>query len=190
MYTVKSINTAILAVERVECMEDITKLLEGNISYKVVAFTIPAIVFGEYHNGFTLGLEGLKFDQIDSIRVFNTQNELYLYRFADHATGKASTSLKGRLRKDSPDTESGSSFYHDASQILIGSWIIEKTETHTLIAEDRGFQLLLPNNWIVNELDQYRLRVITRNYLAEWDNGQLNYCDHRFVAIDNQDKEL
>lgn len=189
MYTVESINTTIQTVECVKCMEDITKHLVGNIVYKVVAYTIPAIMFGEYHNGFKLGLESLEFDQIDSLRVFNAQSELYLYRFADHATGKASAFLKGRLRKDSPDTESGSSFYHDASQILIGNRVKEQTVTHTLITEDRGFQLLLPGGWIEVDPAKSRLRVITRNYLAEWDNGQLNYCDHRFVAIDNQGKE-
>jgi len=189
MIKVMQINTGIKSINAVTSMEELVVYLGHNDVYQVVAYTIPAIMFGEYHNGFKLGLKNLEFSQIDSIRVFNSNCELYLYRYADSTTGKSSSTLRGRLREDNPKTYTESGYCHDASQILIGKRILVESDSHTLISEDRGFQLLIPSNWLTNKIDQYRLRVKTRNYLSEWDNGQLSYCDHRFVAIDNQGKE-
>ena len=190
MNTIRKINTGINLIDSVKNMEELVSHLDPNDRYQVVAYTIPAIMLGEYHNGYKLGLETLEFYQIDSIRVFNSKCELYLYRFADSTTGKASSSLRGRLREDIRDSNSEQSYCHDASQILIGSRILDKTDTHTLISEDRGFQLLIPSNWLIQDVEKHRLRVITRNYLSEWDNGQLSYCDHRFVAVNNHEEAL
>lgn len=190
MNKIKQIKTNMKPIADIHSIEDIAKYLDKDKSYQVLAYTIPAIMFGEYHNGFNLGLETLTFDQIDSIRIFSCDSELYCYRFADPATGQASSSLRGRLRTDNPIDNSTGTYCHDASQILIGSKVIQETESHFLVSEDRGFQLLLPRKWAALDLSESRFRVYTRNYLSEWDNGQLTYCDHRFMMIGNQTKEL
>lgn len=187
MNKIDKINTSSKTMESIKSIEDITARLDENKEYQVVAYLIPAIVFGTYHNGFKLSVDKLDFSDIDSIRIFCPDSELFCYRYTDSATGKASPNLRGRLRKDG----NGEAVYcHDASQILIGRRIVESIGSYSRIAEDRGFELLLPANWIKQDPAKSRLRVVSRNYLTEWENGQLSYGDHRFMAIVHIDEEI
>ncbi|MCB5252577.1 MAG: CRISPR-associated protein Csx19 [Candidatus Cloacimonadaceae bacterium] len=187
MNKIKQINTTIESIDSITSIGDIVALLDEHKEYQVLAYLIPAIAFGTYRNGFKLSVETLDFCEIESIRIFCPEGELFCYRYTDSETGKASQDLRGRFRKDE---EGEVAYYHDAAQILTGKRIVETSDSYSLIAEDRGFQLLLPECWIKQDPAQSRLRVLTRNYLAEWDNGQLSYGDHRFVAIGHIDEEI
>ncbi|MCB5288021.1 MAG: CRISPR-associated protein Csx19 [Candidatus Cloacimonetes bacterium] len=186
MNNVYEISSQSKVVEGIDSLAAIEALLSKDTQYQVVAYLIPRIAFGTYHNGFHLQQESLNFDDIDSIRIFFSEAELYLYRSHDPLTGEASATLRGRYRSDGTGA---SAYCKDASQILIGSYIASSKDQYQTIREDRGFELNVPASWIKQDLSKSRLLVFTRNYLEEWDNGQLSYHDHRFVSIKQHGEE-
>ncbi|MCB5253377.1 MAG: CRISPR-associated protein Csx19 [Candidatus Cloacimonadaceae bacterium] len=186
MKSVYQISTQSKVVEGIDSLAAIEALLTQDTQYQVLAYLIPRIAFGTYHNGFHLQQDSLNFDDIDSIRIFSSDAELYLYRSHDPLTGVASATLRGRYRSDGAGA---SAFCKDAAQILTGSYVSGRKDQYLTIREDRGFELNVPASWIKHDLSKSRLLVFTRNYLEEWDNGQLSYNDHRFVSIKQHSEE-
>lgn len=188
MEKIKQIASKVEILKDIRNMEDIRKYLAPDTEYKVVAWLLPCIAFGSYMNGFKLcEVPELKFEEIDSIRIFSENSELYLYRPWDTSEGMAADTLSGRLRVDG---EGETLNCKDARQLLFGSRVEAKNENYAIMREDSGFELKVPAEWVSeNATDKSRLILKTRNYLDEWDNGQLSYCDHRFISISEIGKE-
>jgi CRISPR-associated protein (TIGR03984 family) len=178
MYKIK------LTKSEIEKEKMIDKLPPLQGEYQVMATMFDEICFGELKDSkyqFENDKE-LNFKKIQSIRIFNKDEEYFYWRPADKEGFGQSKMLQGRRRVD---TEGSDIKYIEASQILFGIRTEEERDGYVDIVEDRGFGLRVPIKWITGELGkENRLHVITRNYLDEWDNGQLSYCDHRFVSIE------
>ncbi len=186
MNEVQSINSEITLLNKITSVEDIFNNLKKDTKYQVVVYLLSEIAFGDYYNGFQLLNNNLEYNNIEAIRIFNQDTELYCYRTNDINSTPPSTFLRGRVRTDSKGEHT---YYKDVSQILMGKTNGQQVSGYSIIREARGFQLTLPYSWIKNYPDNSRVTLLTRNYLEHWDNGQLSYFDHRFVRIGETDRE-
>ncbi len=184
MYEISKIKSNTTPIDNIIDYGQLNQYLEGK--YQVMITCFDKICLGEYADG-SFKLEALPaFNTIQSMRLFNAEMELYLWRAAaDDGFGQADY-LTGRIRKDEPGEDCP---VVEAEQILIGSKKGEgATDDYMVIKEDRGFELKVPKAWCPREIsDRSRLILRSRNYLQEWDNGQLSYCDHRFVSIEQKE---
>ncbi len=179
------IYSKIRSINKIESIEDINNYLE-NKEYQVYAITLSGISFGEFSNyQFKLVEDITKLDRLEELRIFDKERELHIWRQSD---GKGGSVLKGRLRIDNIDKdESELSYYRDAEQLLFGNKPEPFKEGFTFLKEDRGFGVIVPDSLLSELKDNPRLYLCTRNYLEEWDNGQLSYCDSRFISIKGGD---
>ncbi len=184
MYQISKIKSS---TERIEIIGDygqLNRYLEGK--YQVMITCFDRICFGEYKE-VNFHLEDLPdFNTIQSMRIFNPEMELYLWRAASDAGFGQADYLTGRIRRDELGEDCQ---VVEAEQILIGSKGGEgATGDYMVIKEDRGFELKVPRTWLSGQISaRSRLILKSRNYLQEWDNGQLSYCDHRFVSIEQKE---
>jgi len=179
MYKMNEIKT------KVEYFSDIMQLPCHEGEYQVMAVMFDEICFGELKNN-KYSFEKrdyLEFEKIQSVRIFNKEKEYFYWRVADEEGFAQSSKLAGRLRIDNEGTTKQ---YIELEQVLFGSKLINNGGEYVDITEDRGFGLRLPSKWIVSPINN-RLRLRTRNYLEQWDNGQLSFCDHRFVSIEQRE---
>ena len=175
------IYSKIRSINKIESIEDINNYLE-NKEYQVYAITLSGISFGEFSNyQFKLVEDITKLDRLEELRIFDKERELHIWRQSD---GKGGSVLKGRLRIDNIDkNDSELSYYRDAEQLLFGNKPEPFKEGFTFLKEDRGFGVIVPDSLLSELKGNPRLYLCTRNYLEEWDNGQLSYCDSRFISI-------
>lgn len=185
MYQINKIKSSTEPIDSITDYGQLNQYLEGK--YQVMITCFDRICLGEYTDG-SFKLEALPaFETIQSMRIFNENMELYLWRAAAKDCFGQANHLRGRIRRD---VETGDDCaVVDAEQILIGS---RKQDAaigeYVVIREDRGFELKVPKAWLPAKVtDISRLILRSRNYLQEWDNGQLSYCDHRFVSIEQKE---
>lgn len=168
-------------INKLESLEDINQYLEDK-DYLVYIITLSGISFGEFSNyQFKLIEDITKLDRLEELRIFDKERELHIWRQSD---GKGGSVLKGRLRIDNPIEEAEQCYYGDAKQLLFGANREHLQNGFTFLKEDRGFGVIIPNSLLSKLKDNPRLYLCTRNYLEEWDNGQLSYCDSRFISIE------
>ncbi|MBP9006422.1 MAG: TIGR03984 family CRISPR-associated protein [Candidatus Syntrophosphaera sp.] len=168
-------------INKLESLEDINQYLEDK-DYLVYIITLSGISFGEFRNyQFKLIEDITKLDRLEELRIFDKERELHIWRQSD---GKGGSVLKGRLRIDNPIEEAAQCYYRDAKQLLFGTKREYLQNGFTFLKEDRGFGVIIPNSLLSELKDNPRLYLCTRNYLEEWDNGQLSYCDSRFISIE------
>ena len=189
MCQINKIKSSTEPIDNITDCGQLNQYLEGK--YQVMITCFDRICLGEYTDG-DFKLEALPaFETIQSMRIFNENMELYLWRAAAKDCFGQANHLRGRIRRD---VETGDDCaVVDARQILIGSK--DKNDNkdiiaddYTVIREDRGFELKVPKVWLPAKVtDRSRLILRSRNYLQEWDNGQLSYCDHRFVSIEQKE---
>ena len=179
------IYSKIRSINKIDNLEDINNYLE-NKEYQVYAITLSGISFGEFNNyQFNLIEDLNELDRIEELRIFDKERELRIWRQSD---GKGGSVLKGRLRIDNIDkNDSELSYYRDAEQLLFGNKPEPFKEGFTFLKEDRGFGVIVPDSLLSELKGNPRLYLCTRNYLEEWDNGQLSYCDSRFIYIKGGD---
>jgi len=181
MNKIKSVTSSTTYIERIDSLEAIQEHLNADNTYKVFAVCYGRLVWGSFNNGFALLDGNFCIDDIESIRIFDPERELMLYRPSDPKTGRTASHLVGRLRSD---CSTGDQCYcKDAYQILIGNKILSEIDDYVTLAEDRGFELRIPRAWLDQDVSKCRLRLHTRNYLGQWDNGSLSYEDCRFVDV-------
>jgi CRISPR-associated protein (TIGR03984 family) len=182
---IEQVKSKTIFIDRLENLEEINNYLKDK-DYLVYAITLSAISFGEFSNyHFKLVEDLTELDKIEELRIFDSERELHIWRQSD---GKGGSFLKGRLRIDNPEEdESELSYYRDAEQLLFGNKPEHFKEDFTFLKEDRGFGVIVPDSLLSELKDNPRLYLCTRNYLEEWDNGQLSYCDSRFMSIKGGD---
>ncbi len=137
----------------------------------VLAFLNNDVVIGKFNNGkFSLKEnQSIEEKQLKKLRVFNENEELFIW--------KSGTKLTGRYRKD---TEGNGCKAIDAHQVLFGS----ETDGN-IIKEERGTEIELPFDvpemLLKNPGD--RVKVHTRNYLGLNEAGQYTYIDSRLIGF-------
>lgn len=181
MHQITKINSKLEHLDDIQSYQDLQAYLQGE--YQVMIRCFDQICFGEYkEDDWHMEAGKPAFETIQDIRIFNSDMELYLWRASSDASFKQADQLKGRIRRDDQGDECS---MVEAEQILIGSKIKEINENgYVTIREDRGFELKIPSTWLPKQVrNSCPLKLTSRNYLQQWDNGQLSYYDHRFVSI-------
>lgn len=181
--SIKKIKSQLANIDKIESIDEIVKLLKEDTQYLVLAWLRDYVALGSYQKKEFSLLKGKPIlSEIDSLRIFNLTEELYLYRPKAKDSAQKASYLQGRYRID---TEGDEVYYKDVNQLLIGKTKIMSGENpeFIVIREDRGFELTIPAIWTNEEKAPVRMVLKTRNYLEEWENGQLSYNDHRFMDI-------
>ena len=158
--------------EITELLDDIKKYITKGAS--VVAYLDNEVLVGTYsdgnfkfYNNKTISLEF-----IQQIRIFNENEELFLWR----SNGK----LKGRKRID---VEGDETDVIDANQVLFGTAIEKLDGDYACLSEKRGMEIVLPDNGYIVDDKKERVAIKTRNYISYTDNWQATYTDVRFVKF-------
>lgn len=163
---------------------------DGN-RYKVLAWLSSYVALGEYEDGEFRLLKGEpRFEEIESMRIFDEKQEIYLFRALEMDSAQRSEILLGRKIIDKED-EGQNISVKDVDQVFLGTRLSKNKDGFVTLREDRGFEVTIPESWVENwlnpdkenKIEGSKLILKTRNYLMEWDNGQLSYGDHRFVGI-------
>ncbi len=115
---------------------------------------------------------------IQKIRLFNVDQELFIWRRSDGE-------FAGRLRIDGKGNENDAV---DAWQILWGTKV-EHLGDFSKIYEERGTKLILPFKNITVDNCKNRLCLHTRNYIDYNENGQAGYEDCRFINFTDKNKQ-
>ncbi len=180
MIKINKIKTHSEPAPEIKDMDSLKQILEPGVDYQVLAWLTDYVAFGNFINGkFDLLKGEPSFESIESIRLFNDKQEIYLYRAQNTDSAARCEFLIGRIISEGEGEEK---YVKDADQLLLGTNLIAKEDFSTL-REDRGFEITVPNSWVENMQKGSRPVLKTRNYLTEWENGQLSYDDHRFVSI-------
>lgn len=176
-YKIQTVNSS---VEKIDFSDNLPEILNTKLSgekYNVVAYLDYEVKIGfctkdkDYNFIFS---DNSKIDTkyIQKIRVFNKNEELYLWR--------SNNSLKGRIRKDSIGT---STEYLDVEQVIFGTDNKSNNDFITLSESKRGIKITLPDNGFeVNEKEK-RVAIKTRNYIDYNEIFQATYKDCRFVEF-------
>lgn len=146
----------------------------------VVAYLTYGVYVGRYKNREFEFYEKLELnpDFIIRLRIFNENQELYIW--------KTGNKLSGRLRID---TDGSSTPVIDAYQVLWGTDKKELKDGWTRIFEERGTELILPFFDITVDNSKKRLFLKTRNYIDFHSHIYLaTYIDCRFVGFFDHNK--
>ncbi len=162
-------------------MKDIEDSLDQDKEYFVVAYLDNALLIGRYQTGrFSFhDSTAFVFDYIQKLRIFNLDEELLFWRVSiTNIDSIITNKLFGRKRFD---TQGEEVYYKDVEQILLGTNSESTGSDFIRIFEQRGFELIMPLIENTSVTLETRYAVKTRNYLEQWDNGQLSYNDCRFL---------
>lgn len=117
---------------------------------------------------------------LQKLRVFNSNEELFLWRSNDV--------FRGRLRHDD---EGLGTFIIEAVQVLWGTEATNCKQGFCKISEERGAKLILPFSSIIVDAKQNRIKLKTRNYIKPIpETGQASYEDSRFVVFKDKNGDL
>jgi CRISPR-associated protein (TIGR03984 family) len=144
------------------------------LDYKVLIGTWDKEGFHFYNN------ETFEHKYIQKLRIFNTDEELLIWRTQGN--------LKGRLRKD--DRKGSSTDVIVARQVLFGTDSKPLNNTFTEIYEKRGTRLILPFKNLKVDIKKDRIAIKTYNYIGYNKVYQATYKDCRFVSFCDQDSDL
>ena len=115
------------------------------------------------------------FTRLQKIRIFNESEELYIWKSGDI--------FKGRHRKDGDEAGVEMNII-EANQVLFGTEIKERFENGFIkISENRGTELILPDNNFILDDKKNRIAIKTRNYI-DFENSIATYIDTRFVKFE------
>ena len=137
----------------------------------VVAYLDYKILFGKFENDKFVFFNTEKIDikLIQKVRVFNKDEELYLWR-----SGK---DLCGRVRDDKHLE------YEDSIQVLVGAKDEEVDADWCLVKESlKGVRFYLPGNFEIND-EKSKVGIKVRNYIDYTENSLATYVDFRFVEF-------
>ncbi|AEE14460.1 hypothetical protein Thena_0828 [Thermodesulfobium narugense DSM 14796] len=161
-----------------EFIEKIEKIQNGY----VVCWLDYAVLFGTVQNGEIkfYNNESPNFNRyLQKLRAFNEKKEIYIWRSGD----------KFRFRYREDEDSSGGDIkieYIDAEQIMSGSEFKVKGE-FIEVSEKRGIRYIISKEFIGNksieELNNKRLVLHTRNYIGYNEIGQAGFVDSRFLKI-------
>jgi CRISPR-associated protein (TIGR03984 family) len=142
----------------------------------VVAWLDYKVLVGTWENGAFHFYRDETFEHkfIQRLRIFNQQKEVHIWR--------SNGTLKGRLRTDELSGEGVTAVV--AHQVLFGTTGRPLNAHFTEISEVlRGTKLILPFLNIEVNAKQDRVCIKTHNYVKFNPVHQATYCDCRFVAF-------
>lgn len=140
-------------------------------NYLSLVFLDYATLVGYNINGKFEFFNKPDFSHLNSIRVFNKEEELYAFK----------TSNKGfrfRVRKDG---EGQSVLAVDAEQIVIGTHSENINDLWSKLTEKRGFELFVP--FKVDVSPKERFAIHTRHYIGNNKYSQATYTDFRLIGF-------
>lgn len=143
----------------------------------VVAYLTNKILIGKYESH---KLHFYKEQNLDpqfllSLRLFNTNKELFIWR--------TQGTLKGRLRTDGIGEET---FIVDACQLLWGTDSELYGDGFTRLFEERGTEIIFPLSDLRVNAEKKRVFIKTRNYVEfNPETSLASYGDCRFVEFLN-----
>jgi len=171
-----------------KCSETITKRtfktieeIQETINQNFQEATIFALLkdkatFGKYtHQQIELpDNENIAFHKIEEMRIFDPNKELYIWR--------ENNSLKGRLRKDLPETGKKDIEYVISDLVLWGTRAKTEKPGWTTLKEDRGIEYTVP--FPVKRVDEkHPLCLTIHTYIGYINDIQASYIDSRFVGF-------
>ena len=158
-------------------VEEILEKINQNFD-QATLFTLlkDKAIFGKYTNQ-TIQFpenETITFPMIEEMRIFNKDKELYIWR--------ENNTLKGRLRKDLPETGKQDREYVISNLVLWGTRAKTAKPGWTTLKEDRGIEYTVP--YQVKRVDEkHPLRLRIHTYIGYINDIQAGYIDSRFVEI-------
>ncbi len=166
-------------VRKRECVADIQAAIAEDLTLDsellFVAYMAEEVIIDRYTPDTVL-----EKDLVLRLRVFNRDEELFLWR--------SRGTLKGRVRYDYPaNSEKGDPVdIVEANQVLFGTRIDKRAENRTRITEDRGTSLTLPFSDLKSDKNGLLLErpcITTYNYIGCNEAHQATYIDCRFVRL-------
>jgi CRISPR-associated protein (TIGR03984 family) len=141
----------------------------------VVAYLDYKVLIGNYSdNSLTFcNSESIEPKYIQRIRIFNKNEELFLWRREGN--------LEGRYRKD--DEKGKGSWIVESNQVLFGTIARKIEKGFTEISEARGTKIILPFDNISVDEKNNRIKIKTYNYVGFNEIHQATYMDCRFAEF-------
>lgn len=142
-----------------------------------IAYLDYKISIGRFQGGNCLSLEGVDFQYLIKLRVFNEEQELFIWR---NGLG-----FNGRFRKDGDNSKENNSKYVETDLVLFGTRHGKVIDNFSHIHEDRGTEIVLPEIDILKTIDdkKNRVKIKVRNYIGYTKNYQAEYIDSRFIKF-------
>lgn len=161
--------------------EELVSLLPAGQEYHVLSYQDNALLMGTYKDGSFCFFDNnlFSFSSVQKIRIFNRDKEWLLWRTGvTYENGTICNHLTGRIRTDGiGDTV----YVKEINQLLVGTKQDSYNNGFERLFEDRGFEIVKPLLIPITTGKRMYQAVLTRNYLEQWDNGQLSYCDARML---------
>jgi CRISPR-associated protein (TIGR03984 family) len=183
MNNIIQIRSKVDLIPLVQTENELVSTIPSKGKFNVVSYLDNALLIGTYTDGkFCFFNNDLfNYNSIQRIRIFDLTKEwLYWRTSVSHNETNIENLLTGRIRTDGDGDDM---YVKEIAQLLIGS----KTDTYDngfeRLYEDRGFEIIKPQTLSINKCPNERQAIITRNYLEQWDNGQLSYVDCRMVEF-------
>ncbi len=141
----------------------------------VIAYFYNEILCGKFLNGIFTFYDNKKLNEeyLKEMRIFNSEEELHIWR--------NNGSFKGRLKADGQSDKQEYCF--DSNQILFGTLSEKLAGDFIKISEDRGTELILPDNGYNVDKGKNRIAVKVRNYISYTGNYLADIKDSRFVEL-------
>lgn len=170
--TVKTIQSEVKAI-RVKAWNELTDYLKSD-DYTAVLYCDDGVKMGHYREGVFDGADGAIQDlrHVQTLRIFNADEELMLKRSAQ--------GWQGRLRND---LQGDPIEVNEREQILVGTRADSGPSGFTQISEDRGACLEIPLENVTLDDKEKRAYLLTRNYIGYLETHQASYVDTRFVKL-------
>jgi CRISPR-associated protein (TIGR03984 family) len=157
--------------------DQLNAVLRENFAGKcyVVAWLDYKVLIGTWENEAFHFYQDEPFEHkfIQRLRVFDREKEIHVWR----SHGR----LKGRLRTDELSGTGVTAVV--AHQVLFGTRHEVLSDHFTEIREQRGTKLILPFSNLTVDDKENRVRIQTHNYVRFNPVHQATYCDCRFVAF-------